>query len=871
VPIDRERVAELFALASDLGPEERQGWLASECGDQPELAAEVESLLAAEGSAGHFLEDLDRDQAAELIREDDAKTVPEQTGPYRLLRELGRGGMATVYLGERADDAYRKQVAVKVMRTVAWEPEEMLRRFRTERQVLASLEHPNIAHLLDGGTTEEDRPYVVMEYIDGVPIDEYCERQGLGIDDRIRLFLVVCEAVAHAHKNLVVHRDVKPSNVLVSADGAPKLLDFGIAKLLAPDAADGTMVATREMGRLMTPTYASPEQVRGEAITTATDVYSLGVLLYQLLAGRPPFELAGKSLAEVERVVCGVEPEPPRTGKRDLDNIVLEALRKEPAARYATVGELAEDLRRYLGGLPVSARPATVWYRAGKFVRRHRAGVSAALVAAVVMAATAGYYTRRLAIERDLARAEAAKARQVTELLVGLFRGSSPQQSGRGDVTARELLEEGARKLETELAGQPEIHAELLHTIGGVYFDLGLLEEASELVERALESRRELFGVDSAEVADSRLLLANVRTAQADYDAARELMDQALALRGSLFGEETEEYAEALYGKARVEVFAANDREARDLIERVLALRERLHGPDSIEVAKVLDVLGIVSRRLDDPEQAEAAYRRSLAIGERVLGSEHSNLAPTLNNLGVLLSRTDRLEEARATYARALAIYERAYGPDHDLVAGTLDNLGETLKNLGRAEESIPLVQRALAYREQHLGPDHHATGTTLNTLANIYRELGRYDEAVPLYQRAAKAMAAGLGEDHFWVAWPLGNLAKLYTLRGETALARPLFERSLELRLAALGEEHSLVAGSLEDLARLEEAEGHPAEAIELYRRAAAARRIHPESQRDQLAETLRALAATLMATGAADEAATLEREAAEIEAAIL
>ncbi len=860
-----ERVAELFARAGDLAAGERSSFLDGECAGDPELRAEVESLLAAAAAAGGYLDGGLDDRAAALIRADDAARAPERAGPYRLLHEIGRGGMGAVYLAERDDDEYRKQVAIKFVRG-GWESAETLRRFRTERQVLASLEHPNIARLLDGGTTDDGVPYVVMEWVDGAPIDEYCEGKGLGVEARIALFLAVCQAVAYAHRNLVVHRDLKPSNVLVAADGTPKLLDFGIAKLLEPgDEMDAAATVTRE-ARPMTPAYASPEQIRGEPISTSSDVYSLGALLYQLLAGRPPFRLSGRSSAEVQRIVSEEEPEPPGTGERDLDTIVLAALRKEPAARYATVGELAEDLRRYLGGLPVSARRATFAYRAGKYLRRHRSGAAATLAGVVLLAATVGFYTRRLAAERDLARAEAVKARQVTELLVGLFRGSSPRTSGVAEVPAREILDTGARRLSAELRDQPEIHAELLTTIARVYLELDLLDQAAAQAEEAVALRRDLFGDDGAETADSREVLAQVWIAKADYDAARELLDRVRAVRAARFGTESAEYAKALHSQALLELRAADDAKARRILEELLALRERLLGPgdpSDPEVAKTLSLLGVASRRLDEPERAEEYYRRSIAIYERALGPEHPDLAPTLNNLAVVLSRTGRLEEARATYERALAIHERAWGPEHDLVAGTLDNLGETLKNLGRPEEALPLVQRALAYREKHLGPNHHATGTTLNTLANIYRELGRYDEAVPLYEQAIAATEASLGKEHYFVAWPVSNLAKLYLEKGEPARARPLFERALDVRRKALGEQHTQVAFSLEDLATLEKAVGDLPAAVALLRRAVEIRRALPDSPRNQLAASLRSLAAALAAAGDGDEAAALEREA--------
>ena len=398
-----QQIRDLFDIAKEMEPDARAAWLATANGDEL-VCAEVRKLLAALEQAGEFIE---RPAAFSLVNlpmeAHELTTAGRRIGPYQTLREIGRGGMGVVWLATRADDAYQKQVAIKLVWTGP-ESGEVLRRFRQERQILANLEHPNIARMLDGGTTEEGWPYVVMEYIEGQSITHYCTVHQLTLNERLQLFRTVCDAAQYAHQNLVVHRDLKPGNILVTESGTVKLLDFGIAKLLNPDLSPDDSAATRTGLHLMTPEYASPEQVRGEAITTASDVYSLGVVLYELLTGQRPYQFKNHSLQEIERVICEQEPAAPSRSQKseekadvvflpssefrlltsalrgDLDNIVLMALRKEARQRYGSVEQLSEDLRRYLAGEAVQARKDTLGYRAGKFVRRHRISVATAAV-----------------------------------------------------------------------------------------------------------------------------------------------------------------------------------------------------------------------------------------------------------------------------------------------------------------------------------------------------------------------------------------------------------------------------------------------------------------------------------------------------------
>ena len=543
------RVEGLIAELAELPPIERVRVLEARRGNDPDVVAEVDSLLAsAEGSDG-FLDtashpgfrlarrgevipsreqDVDLGVAVEhllgsaangrgstpgalddalSLTEADAGALapPTHIGPYRIVRELGRGGMGIVYLAERDEPGLRKTVAIKVVR-LGMDSTFTLRRFRNETQILATLEHPGIARLYDGGTTGEGLRYFVMEDVDGRNLLDYCEGEQHPIAVRLRLFGRVCNAVQFAHQSFVVHRDLKPSNILVTADGNPKLLDFGIAKLANPAVADDVVEETAPFAQLLTPQYPSPEAVRGEPVTTASDVYSLGVILYELLSGRRPYRVQSRDAAVIRRVVCDEEPLAPSAGtsmplrrqlRGDLDNIVLKALRKSPPERYATAADLAEDVERYLGGFPVRARPNRQTYRAAKFVRRHRIGVVATAAAAIALVAGLALIVSQVRVaraERDRARVEAVKAQQVSQFLRSLFESSYPRRAQGEPLTARDLLDTGAARVDRELATQPEALASMLALLGSVYSELGLYSEAMSLLEKSLQVRELPWG-----------------------------------------------------------------------------------------------------------------------------------------------------------------------------------------------------------------------------------------------------------------------------------------------------------------------------------------------------------------------------------------
>ncbi len=543
-PLDPERWARVDALfdqASRRPAHERAAFLAAACGDDEVLRREVESLLVASGTDVTKRMDVVGRVADRVMADAEPPALGQRFGPYRTVEEIGRGGMGVVFKAVREGDDFQQTVAVKVLPGALFNRRTMAR-FRNERRILAGLEHPNIARLLDGGATPEGVPYVIIEYVDGVPVDRYCEERGLDLEARIWLYLALCDAVQYAHRNLVVHRDLKPSNILVTRDGVPKLLDFGIAKLLDPTdepSPQGTMGLTQS--RLMTPRFASPEQLAGKRVATPSDVYSLGVVLHRLLTEKYPYEDArgggGTGQAEFMRRLFQSEPEAPSVVsgdarlRGDLDAIVLRALRRDAGERYDSVGALADDLRSYLTRRPIAARARSWRYRAGKFVRRHVPAVLIVTLVAALLFGEAGLFLRRLARERDLARTEATRASAALDFLSEVFGTTGPSATGGQEPTARAVLDRAVGGLDAQLADQPEVRAEILSTIGGAYGNLGVMDSARAVLERSLTLRDSTYAPDALERAKGLADLGELLARVGSLGRADSLLSAALAIR----------------------------------------------------------------------------------------------------------------------------------------------------------------------------------------------------------------------------------------------------------------------------------------------------------------------------------------------------
>ncbi len=730
-------------------------------------------------------------------------------GPYEVEREIGTGGMGIVYLASRADAAFEKKVAIKVARG-ALRSEEALERFKRERQILAQLEHPNIARLLDGGATAEGLPYLVMEYIEGEPLHVYCDGRRLATEERLKLFLAVSSAVEYAHRALVIHRDLKPANILVTSEGVPRLLDFGIAKLL-PSGTESESTADTIIA--FTPCYASPEQVRGETMSTATDVYSLGVLLYELLTGHGPYRITTWKPLEVVHAIVQQEPELPSeavdrtqrflalaggraaaltplsvsrtregTPKRlrsklrgDLDAILMTALRKEPDRRYSSVAAFAADVRAYLEGRPICARRDSILYRADKFVRRHGWGVAAGLVIVVLAlgaAANALVQSRRIARERD-------RAAMVQRFLVDLFSVSDPDEARGSTVTAREVLDRGAERIRGDLEAQPEARADLMETMADIYNRLGMNRKAAELARDALVFRREAGDRDPRGLARTLNLLGNILMDMGDMTESEKIYRESLELRRRVFGKDSLEVAQALNNLGGVLHTLGRYDESDRLQAESLDLKRKLLDPHDPSLASSIYNAGIGLYQRGDLPGAEARLREALDIQRKSLGEDHPEVAFTMQSLGALFDETGRYPEAEKIYREALAVQRKVFGEEHPDIVTTLTNLANTMTHVGRLVEAEATLREALPMSRKLYGEETPDTAHVLAALADAELELGRLDDAL----RDAVA-AQAICERIFGPAHP--QTAEAQSLHGRVLLAMGRYaEAELALRSA--------------------------------------------------------------------------------------
>jgi eukaryotic-like serine/threonine-protein kinase len=791
-PMRWERLQELYFRISALPESEQPAALESSCGDDPGLRGQLAGLLGLTAPTGDvgglpprvvptgFLAEpalgLNIAAAAPDARQQE-DLVGQMLGVYRIERLIARGGMGEVYAAVRDDGQMHYRVAVKVVKR-GLDTADVLRRFRAERQTLANLNHPNIARLLDGGATPDGRPYLVLEYVEGERIDEYCRKAGLNTIQRLRLFMDVCSAVHYAHQNLVVHRDIKPGNIMVMHDphesdasrGTVKLLDFGIARLLEPDGSGAAlMTLTRIEDRRLTPEYASPEQFEGLSVTTATDIYSLGVVLYEMLTGTGPYELTTRTTEAMRRIVCRQAPVPPsvavgrigrqergdreatrrlrRTLKRDLDNIVLMALRKEPHRRYATVEQFARDVDRFLRGLPVMARKDTFAYRAGKFVTRNAlltGGTAAAVIALAGMSALAQWKAMEAARQRDEAFVARDQAEEITDFLRGILAAADPALKGP-QTTVGELLASAALVLDGELTDRPLVRSALRAAIGSAYVGLGQYDEARAHLEEAYATRLELLGPDHHDVAESRFEMAVLEYHLQRFTEAEELLRLALASFVKLRGEQNADVARMLNSLGAVLRASGRLDEAMEVYSQALEVRQRIHGADHLSVAETHNNLAGVFRERQDMASAIKSSELALAIRRRHLGNDHALVGQSIGNLAVMLHQQGDLDRAEVAYREALEVMDRTYPREHPGRAMVLSSLATLLRMRGDLEGEEPLLRETLEIRLATLPPGDRRTAHTGLRLAACLLELHRLDEA----QEALLQMIPVVPGDH--------------------------------------------------------------------------------------------------------------------------
>jgi serine/threonine protein kinase/Flp pilus assembly protein TadD len=830
-----QRIQSLFEQVIDVPPPERASRLADSCRGDNDLQRSVESLLASDANAADPLMNAVSEAAESLLIEHQDRLIGTRIGHYRIVSVLGQGGMSTVYRGERDDAKYRQTVAVKVLHHTALHP-RLRNRLQSERHILATLAHPSIARLIDSGDLDDGTPYLVMEYVDGEAIDTYCDSRTLFIRERLELFVQVCGAVQFAHRNLVVHRDIKSANILVTGDGMPKLLDFGIAKLLAPESLSHTVPVTRLQERILTPENAAPEQVLGRPITTATDIYGLGVLLYQLLTGRSPYRLLSYSQLQLERAICMDDPmrpsqivtaklgeetdadrsrisdrrglSPQRLRARlsgDLDSIVSMAMRKEPDRRYPSVEALADDLNRHLLGQPVRARQGDWRYNSSKFLRRHLLpvlAVSAAFLGLAMIAGVTLWQNHRIELAREATAQERDRAQQVSAFLVDVFSEADPFKAQGHDATARELLDRGAAKIIDNSALQPEVRAELLESIGLAYRRKGDSDRAIPLFEQAVAIRRSERPMDSHRTAAALANLARALSDGGNLVSAEAYLQQALDLSKNGDSSPSVETADILVQFAQFELNAKSDQpRATKLFTEALGVYRSALGNQHLSVAITLSGLATAAIWASDYASAERYERQAIEIYQATVSRNYPDHAVALATLGYVLTQRGQYHEAEQLLTEAFQIERTVFGENNGVLAQIDSHLSLLYDRQGDEVRAIKAIRDAIAIETKVHGPDHFMTGYYLDALASLYWKTGDLGRAEDTARQSLAALATSLPAQHLYVASSRQTLGEVLLSRGELAAAETELRAALDINTNLVGAGHWRTARSAASL----------------------------------------------------------------------
>ncbi|MGB5448295.1 MAG: tetratricopeptide repeat protein, partial [Woeseiaceae bacterium] len=772
---------------------------------------EVNTLLeAANESEDYFLNLAGKVSLGALATEDEGLPADKVIGQWRLCKRIGRGGMGAVYLAERADEQFEQQAALKILPT-GLDTDQARARFLVERQILARLVHDNIARLLDGGVTEEGVPFFVMDYVEGLPIDAYCVRHKLSTHQRLELVLDIVKAVQYAHRNLIIHRDLKPNNVLVTKSGQVRLLDFGIAKMLEPNAGHADL--TRMTQRPATPTFSSPEMLRGEPVDITTDVYSIGVLIYLLLSGKTPLDYAGMSLAEMcERASTDVPPLmssicPELRG--DLDAIVAKALTKDPADRYESVESLGNDVRNYLGGLPVMAEAPSGLYRARKFLARHRLGVAFAGFAVIALSTIAGLaiksaltaeqQARTVALERD-------RAEETVDFLISIFDSADPNIAP-GEQTAFQILENGRAQITSELSEVPAVQAELLKTMSNAYQSMRLLDESRDVLEQEQQIRGSLNGERSAEYADVLIRLAQISDIGGDYESSLAFAKQALEISEGINDSRGQAAGHTRIGRI---LHLQGDLDGADFgYRQALELYIREDGADSYHVSQTRVHLGNLLNHQERYSEAVEEFEESLRIRRLHFEGDNSEITEVLLGLASTLKNQEKLDEAEETYDRAFEMNNRLYGPDNSYNLYIVNGLGLVAQERGQYDLAIDRYENAISLIEMHTpGSPNSAFAYANIGKANMLR--GRMDLAVPALRNAEAIFESRL-PGHWLLGEVRWRLGRCLLETGDYAEAEQLIVSGAEVLEERWGSDHKLTRDAQAAAALLYETRSKP------------------------------------------------------------
>ena len=769
------RIEALFEGAADLAPSEQSSYLQAACAGDQALMDEVLAMLS-EDAGGKSLLDSDLpDVAHAMLGSSPPSFSSTEFGPYRIQKVLGEGGMGVVYLAERQDIG--SVVAIKLLRDAFLSPARRAR-FASEQRTLAQLEHPLVVPILDAGTLADGTPWFVMPYVEGVPITEYCRVHDSPISDRLGLIRAVCDAVQYAHSQAILHRDLKPSNILVRPDGTVRLLDFGIAKRLeGEEPADQTRTALRPM----TLGYAAPEQIRGERLGTQTDVYSLGVVLYELLTGRLPFDFSNLSQGECEQIIVQLEPEAPsvvakqmertpgesksilqagKTAWSDLDVLCLTAMHKDPQRRYRSIEALTRDIDHYLKGEPLEAKPDSLRYRLGKFVTRNRRALAATAAVCALMLAVVIFFVVRLSRVRRAELADATRTQRIERFMLNLFDGGDNPAGPADSLKVVTLLDRGARNAQT-LKSEPAVQAELYQTLGGIYQKLGKLDQADSLMNSALEQRKSVAGADSGDVGNGMVALGLLRLDQGKTEEAERLAREGLAMDRRHLRPNDPAVARAMFALGHVLEERGNYDEAIQNLDEAVRLQSA-HGETSTDLSDSITALATAQYYLGHYERAGALYQRALDMDTQLYGGVYPRVGDDFYGLGIVQHSLDHDAQAEQYYRQALAIKQSWYGNEHPDTALIMAAVGQSLIYQKRYDEAAPLLQEAVAIQEHIFGKNHPQVAQGLNILGVLELKRGHLKDAAADFQRMADINRAAYGDRHYLVAVALMNLGQV-------------------------------------------------------------------------------------------------------------
>ena len=800
-----KKIKEILTLALELDEEERLNYIKKACKGDEKLLEEVLSLLEAHEKSGVLDRSWDSVKLSAISQARVERMKGKIFGNYKIVDELGHGGMGSVYLAERIDGQFDQQVALKILHS-GITTDSQVQRFMAERQILASLNHSNIATLLDGGVSEDGQLWFAMEYVDGLPIDKYCDNHRLTIKERLNLFIDVCEAVQFAHGKLVVHRDLKPTNIFVKENGEVKLLDFGIAKALNTDENQDQFSITRRGLLPLTPTYASPEQVLDKDVTVASDIYQLGVILYELLVGTPPYDLRGCSPGEIEGIICRENPDrlsltvkkvqtaesykgntpdkisftrrtsPGQLRKKlrgELERIIFKAMHKDHGRRYDSADQLAADIQLYLSGRPIMAHPDSRRYRAGKFIKRHKIGFVSAVTILFLLIGYAGtitWHSQQTQAALDQAQTEREKSDHMLNFLVSMFEQATPFGAEGNNttyddtLTTVELLNRGSERVRSEFADRPEVQAKMMYKLGRIYRLLGQYDKAEPLLKDALNIQQNTPMANELDIAENKYELARLYRHRGELERPNILYHEVLKTQQKILGEEHREIAETLYElgiiAAREGVYSRSD----SLFRRALDMNISVHGKNHPDVAKGMNLLGLLHLLNDELAEAENLFRESYSILTNNKHSDQPNLASTLDRLGQVLVMKGQIDEAENYLLEALEIRENLFQKTHPARAISLNNIGRLYRKKGEYEKADHVFREAQEIYQDMYGPENMDAASTLMERARVYKAKGSFSEAEQFFRQAIHMQRSLHGIDNLYTQQYLHELTELYS-----------------------------------------------------------------------------------------------------------